>query len=89
MASKEEIKIAFINELKNTPEYTDTIAIKQLILNNIAIPNIQQNIKYEFSSPKNEEQLSILSMCMIFEFGFASQSVTSSYIVIEMKNFLE
>ncbi len=89
MSSKQEIKDLFVAELMNTPEYTDIMNIKALIINEIATPNIQQCVKYIFSSPKSEEQLSILGMCMIFEFGFISQSVTSNYVVIEMVKFLE
>ncbi len=88
MSSKEEIKVAFTNELKNTPEYTDIIAIKQLILNEIATPNILEYVKYNFSSPKSEEQQSILNLCLLVEFGFTTQSMTSNFVVLEMKHFL-
>jgi hypothetical protein len=88
MTSKQEIKDLFIAELINTPEYTDVINIKALIKHEIETPNIQQCVKYIFSSPKSEEQLAVLNMCMMVEFGFKSESYTSKYIVIEMMHFL-
>jgi len=88
MSSKQEIRDLFVAELINTPEYTDVMNIKALIMNEIATPKIQQYVKYVFSSPKSEEELGVLGMCMMFEFGFISQSVTSKYIVIDMNKFL-
>ncbi len=88
MSSKDEIKALFVAELKNTPEYTDVTNIKTLIIEKIMTPNIQQYVKYDFPSVKSEEELSVFNMCMLVEFGFNSSSVTSSYVVIDMKQFL-
>lgn len=88
MTSKQEIKDLFIAELINTPEYTDVINIKALIKHEIETPNIKQFIKYVFSLPKSEEELAVLNMCMMVEFGFKSESITSKYIVIDMIYFL-
>jgi hypothetical protein len=89
MTSKQEIKALFIAELINTPEYIDVLNVKTLIISEIATPNIQQSVKYTFASPKNEEQLIVFNMCMLYEFGFASQSITSNYVVVDMSQFLQ
>ena len=89
MTSKQEIKALFVAELINTPEYADVINVKTLIMSEIATPNIQQSVKYTFSLLKNEEQLVVFNMCMLYEFGFCSQSITSNYVVVDMSQFLQ
>ncbi len=70
MVSKEEIKIAFVEELKNTPEYQIILNIKQLILNEIATPNIQRRIIYNFNKILSYDEQNNLKLCSIVEFGF-------------------
>ena len=57
MSSKQEIKDLFINEIKNTIEYQIVLQIKAFILNEIATPNIQDEIIYNFETPLNKEQI--------------------------------
>ena len=46
MSSKQEIQNAFEAELKNTPQYQIVLNIKNLIMQEIATPNIQSSILY-------------------------------------------
>ncbi len=89
MTSKQEIKDLFVAELKNTPQYQTVLNIKQLILNEIATPNILSEVVYNFETPQNKDDLGIIKMCMTIEFGFTTNSITNDYVVIEMSKFLE
>lgn len=70
MSSKDEIKTAFIAELKNTPEYQIILNIKQRILNDIATPNIQRTVHYDFDRYVGQEEQANIRLCSIIEFGF-------------------
>jgi hypothetical protein len=88
MASKEEVKIAFVAELQNTPEYQLILNIKQLILEKIATPNIQRTVHYDFDGVKNQEEQSNIKMCSIVEFGFEI-FVNEYFAEVYMDKFLE
>jgi hypothetical protein len=88
MTSKEEIKNAFIAELKNTPQYQIILTIKDLIMNEIVRPNVQQRILYNFDRYVENEEQEIIKMCSIVEFGFEPAFINESFIDIQMKNFL-
>ncbi len=87
MASKEEIKLLFIAELKNTPQYQIILNIKQLILDEISRPNIQKLIIYIFDRYVNSEEQEIIKMCGLLEFGFDIY-VNESMCEISMDKFL-
>jgi serine kinase of HPr protein (carbohydrate metabolism regulator) len=70
MASKEEIKVSFTTELKNTPEYQIILNIKQLIMNEIATPNINRRVVYNFDRSMSYEERNNIILCGIVEFGF-------------------
>ena len=89
MSSKQEIKTLFTTELINTPEYQIILSIKQFILNEIATPNIQEIIVYNFEAPLTNEQQSNLKLCGIIEFGFKLDTMNENCVVIDMKKFLE
>lgn len=88
MSSKQEIKDLFVAELLNTPEYQIVLAIKQYILDEIAAPNIQETICYYFGEKQSEEQRNNIKLCMIVEFGFSTNNMNESCVVIEMRQFL-
>lgn len=88
MASKEEIKLAFINELKNTPQYQIVLNIKQMIINEIVRPNIQQRVLYNFDRYVDSEEQEIIKMCCIVEFGFEPSFINENFLDIQMKNFI-
>jgi len=89
MSSKQEIKDLFVAELLNTPQYQLVLAIKQVILNEIATPNIQQNVVYNFETPQSEEDIGIIKMCLKFEFGFDINNISTGGVVIDMSKFLD
>lgn len=88
MSSKEEIKVLFTSELKNTPQYEIILAIKQIIINEIEVPNIQSKMVYTFESYQSEYDLEVLKMCMLLEFGFITNNISSGCVGIDMLDFL-
>jgi hypothetical protein len=88
MSSKQEIKDAFTSDLKDTPQYAIVLAIKQVILDEIAKPNVQSQVIYEFTPTLSEEEKGILKMCMILEFGFSTNNISNNAVIIDMINFL-
>jgi len=88
MSSKDEIKFAFESELKTTPQYQIVMNIKNLILEQIATPNIQSSVIYNFETPQYEEERHIIKMCMIMVFGFYTDNMNETCCIIEMMKFL-
>ncbi len=88
MSSKQEIKTAFTNELLNTPQYQIILNIKQIILNQISIPNIQRSVIYNFETPQTHEDREIIKLCLLIEFGFTTENMNENYIIIDMNYFL-
>ena len=88
MSSKQLIADLFIAELLNTPQYQIILTIKQIILNEIALPNIKSQIFYSFETPQTEYELEVLKMCMMVEFGFSTNNLSSSCIIVNMADFL-
>ena len=87
--SKNLIKDLFIAEIKNTPEYQIVLNIKEFILNEIATPNIQEIVLYNFETPLNKEQQNNIKLCMIVEFGFSTDNMSEYCVFIDMKEFLK
>ena len=88
MTSKQEIKDLFVAELKNTPQYQTILTIKQIILNEIAAPNIQAQVIYNFETPQTDYDIEVIKMCMTIEFGFTTNNISSNSVIIDMSNFL-
>lgn len=88
MASKQEIKDLFIAEIKNTSEYQVILQLKAFILNEIATPNIQEEVVYNFETPLSEEGIKNFKLGMIVEFGFSTENMSSNCVFIDMKKFL-
>jgi hypothetical protein len=88
MSSKQQIKDLFTTELINTPQYQIVLAIKQIILNEIATPNILSQVIYNFETQQTDEEINIIKLCMIIEFGFDTNNISSNSVVIDMKQFL-
>ena len=89
MTSKEEIKSLFTAELLNSPQYQIVLEIKQIILDEIATPNIQSQVFYNFEYLQSDYDLEVIKMCMILVFGFSTNNLSSSGIIIEMVDFLK
>ena len=88
MSSKQQIKDLFTTELINTTQYQVVLAIKQIILNEIATPNILSQVIYNFETQQTDEEINIIKLCMIIEFGFDTNNISSNSVVIDMKQFL-
>jgi hypothetical protein len=88
MSSKQEIKDLFVAELKNTPQYQIVLILRQIILNEIATPNIQAQVIYNFETPQSEYDIEVIKMCMTVEFGFTTNNISSNSVIIDMYNFL-
>jgi hypothetical protein len=88
MSSKQQIKDLFVAELKNTPQYQIVLTIKQIILNEIAAPNIQAQVIYNFETPQTDYDIEVIKMCMTVEFGFTTNNISSNSVIIDMSNFL-
>ncbi len=90
MSSKQEIKDLFTAELLLSAEYQIVLKIKQFILNEIATPNIQEEVCYYFETSQTEQQRKNIKLCMIIEFGFYTDemNINENRIIIDMKKFL-
>lgn len=89
MSSKEEIKTLFVSELKNTQQYNEILLLKQKIINEINEPRIQKYVVYNFLVEQTNEELEVIKMCMIIEFGFSTDNLNNQSIMIDMKDFLK
>ena len=88
MSSKQQIKDAFTLELKNTPEYQIVLDMKSVIMAEILVPNVQSQVIYNFSSSQTDEQVNVIKMCMIIEFGFTTNNISNNDVIIDIINFL-
>jgi len=87
--SKNLIKDLFTAELKNTPQYQLVLNVKQLILNEIATPNIQRQVVYNYEQPITREEVEIVKMCFLIEFGYLINNISEYSLVVDMAKFLE
>lgn len=88
MSSKQEIKDLFVAELLNTPEYQIVLAVKAKILNEIATPNIQNEVVYQFETEQSKYSQGVISMCGLVEFGFKLDNISETAVIINMDKFL-
>ncbi len=88
MTSRQQIKDLFIAELLNTPEYQIVLRVRQLILDQIAAPNIQRHVVYNFEQPLTTEGVEVLKMCFLVEFGYLLNNVSQFSLVVDMIRFL-
>ncbi len=89
MTSKVLIKDLFVAELKNTPQYQIVLTLKQIILNEIATPNIQSKVIYNFETQQTDYEVEVIKMCLTVEFGFTTNNISTQCVIIDMANFLE
>ncbi len=89
MSFKQEIKDLFTTELLNTSQYQIILNIKQLIIDEINRPNIQEFIIYTHTDMFTQEDIAIIPMVSYLAFGFKLVAIMDSpNIIIDMKNFL-
>lgn len=88
MSIKEEIQALFITELVNTDEYKLVQSLTRFIKDEILFPSVKQYVTFQYGCSLDDVQQGIFSMCCLTEYGFEPITVTESYCVIDMKNFL-
>ena len=89
MSSKEEIKSLFELEIKNSSDYATVLKIKQYILNELILPNINEIVIYKFETKQTEQQINNIKLGVILEFGFSIDTINEDCIIVDMKKFLE
>ena len=89
MTSKQQIKDLVTAELLNSPMYQIVLTVKQLIIDEIARPNVQRKILYKYDNPISRADVEVLKMCLLLEFGFLTNEITDTNLAIDMVKFLE
>ena len=88
MTSKEQIRQLLSAELLNCSMYQIVSDVKQIILDEIARPNVTRTVVYTYTTPISHEDVQILKMCFLTEFGFLVSNISESCVVIDMAAFL-
>ena len=81
-----EIKTLFEEEIKKTIEWTETILLKNYIIQTINEPKIEMNVIYTFSQPIN---LDVFKLAFQVQFGFYNYNISDTCCVIDMIRFLK
>ena len=89
MASKQQIKEAFVTELTSCSQYAECLLLKQALLNEIAAPNINHQITYTFTQELTDQELQTFSICFKMEFGWMPEFVTNKNITVSMVKFFD
>ena len=87
MASKSEVKDLLIIELNNSPEKVIFNSMKNYVINIIIEPNIKLKIIYNFETPLTEDNIEVLKLICVNEWGFEPY-IISDYSIIDMKKFI-
>jgi hypothetical protein len=87
MSSKQEIKDLLVIELNNSTEKTIFNAMKSYVINTIIEPTIKLKLVYYFESPLTEDNIEVLKLICINEWGF-EPCILSEYSIIDMKKFI-
>jgi hypothetical protein len=89
MTSKQEIKDLFSTELRNCSIYQEVLLLKQAILAEIAAPNVNMFMSYNFTTKLTDDEVSTFKMCFLLEFGWIEQNVSTYSVSIDMSKFLQ
>lgn len=87
MASKQEIKDLLVIELNNSSEKTIFNTMKNYIINTIVEPTIKLKIIYNFETPLTEDNIEVLKLICMNEWGFEPY-IISDYSIIDMEKFI-
>ena len=85
--SKQEIKDLLIIELNNSSEKVIFNAMKNYVINTIVEPTIKLKIIYNFETPLTEDNIEVLKLICLNEWGF-EPSILSEYSIIDMEKFI-
>jgi hypothetical protein len=87
MTSKAEIKDLLVIELNNSPEKAIFTAMKNYIINTIVEPSIKLQVIYNFETPLTEDNIQVLKLICVNEWGFEPY-IISDYSIINMEKFI-
>ena len=87
LQSKEEIKDLLVIELNNSVEKVIFNTMKNYVINTIIEPTIKLNLIYTFETPLSENNIEVLKLICINEWGFEPY-IISEYSIIDMKKFI-
>ncbi len=88
MASKTEIKDLLVIELNNSTEKVIFNTMKNYVINTIVEPTIKLQVIYNFENPLTEDNIEVLKLICINEWGFEPY-IISDYSIIDMKKFIK
>lgn len=86
MASKNEIKDLIIIELNNSSEKVIFNTMKNYVINTIIEPTIKLQIIYNFETPLTHDNIEVLKLICLNEWGFEPY-IISDYSIIDMEKF--
>ena len=87
MASKQEIKDLLVIELNNSSEKVIFNTMKNYVINTIVEPNIKLKIIYNFETPLTEDNIEVLKLICMNEWGFEPY-IIADYSIIDMEKFI-
>jgi hypothetical protein len=87
MASKQEIKDLLVIELNNSSEKVIFNAMKNYVINTIVEPTIKLQIIYNFETRLTEDNVEVLKLICLNEWGFEPY-IISEYSIINMEKFI-
>jgi hypothetical protein len=87
MASKQEIKDLLVIELNNSSEKAIFNAMKNYVINTIVEPTIKLQIIYTFETRLTEDNVEVLKLICMNEWGFEPY-IISEYSIINMEKFI-
>jgi hypothetical protein len=87
MGSKQEIKDLLVIELNNSVEKAIFNTMKNYIINTIVEPTIKLQLIYNFENPLTEDNIQVLKLICMNEWGFEPY-IISDYSIINMEKFI-
>lgn len=88
MSEKQVIKDLFEAELVNCPQYPVAVNLVQYLKDEIARPLVSEYVQFFFNNAMTDQEQGTFRMCVILLLGFEPITVSGSYCVVHMKNFL-
>jgi hypothetical protein len=85
--SKQEIKDLLVIELNNSSEKAIFNAMKNYVINTIVEPTIKLQIIYTFETRLTEDNVEVLKLICLNEWGFEPY-IISEYSIINMEKFI-
>jgi hypothetical protein len=87
MSSKQEIKDLLVTELNNSAEKSIFNTMKAYVINTIVEPTIKLNLIYNFEAPLTDDNIQVLKLICVNEWGFEPY-IISDYSIINMEKFI-